>query len=79
MMYFLIHHITQKLPWKQRTEATLMNYNHLLKVQKILLIQLVQGQTHFKDYQMTPIPTSVHTGNFSLLLLYLNCTTIQRI
>jgi hypothetical protein len=61
------------------TKAVLMNNNHLLKVQKILLIQLIQDQTGVKDYQMISILTSVHTGNFSLLLLYLNCTIIQRI
>jgi hypothetical protein len=27
------------------------------------------------DYQMVPIPTQVLTGNFLLLLLYLDCTT----
>jgi hypothetical protein len=31
--------------------------NHLLKVEKILLIQLIQDQTGVKDYQMTPILT----------------------
>ena len=32
-----------------------MNNNHLLKVQKILLIQLIQDQTGVKGYLMTSI------------------------
>ena len=32
-----------------------MNNNHLLNIEKILLIQLIQDQTGVKDYQMTPM------------------------
>lgn len=48
MIYLLIHQITQQVLQKQRTKATPMNNNHLLKVQKVLLIQVTWDQAGAK-------------------------------